>query len=359
MSNMTKYCPACGTENPDEAAFCVKCGKPVPTVQLQPQPQPEPQPEPAPAEKKKGVPLVVKILVPVAALMVLSVVAVVLIVLGAANASNKMNNADYWDIGKDHIPTVKLVLGAQRKISGTSTSTSNGVTTKTITYQVAGKDQNKDMLAYVRYLLDKEDFAALEDADFSAPAAKASLARNSKDAGQQLVLTVSYDTKGYVLSFVKQKGEVTQNTAPADQPEPPNDNEEMLGKFAFTPQPGWKLDDAYDYPAYTKGSATFTMVICSYDEASEGTPQAFTQMNRDTLKDSPDVKQLTDVTEATVAGLETWEYGFSSGGRVTHVLYVFDGDTMYDIECSAYDADYQTLETEFTDMLDSIRQAGE
>ncbi|BCU68924.1 zinc ribbon domain-containing protein [Stygiolobus caldivivus] len=42
---MTKYCPKCGTPNPDEAVFCGKCGFRFPPIQ-QPTPLPQ-QPQPA------------------------------------------------------------------------------------------------------------------------------------------------------------------------------------------------------------------------------------------------------------------------------------------------------------------------
>jgi len=65
-------------------------------------------------------------------------------------------NADYYKLGKDRIPSIKLVVD-KRPVEKVETATSGGLTTQTIAYSNV-KNPTDDLAKYVRYLIDNKDF---------------------------------------------------------------------------------------------------------------------------------------------------------------------------------------------------------
>lgn len=227
---MANFCMSCGAPVAPDAKFCILCGQtleqeqpdiqhetapeirpmeyPVEQQQVQYQPLHPQQPYPqAVAKKKSKLPLILGI---AGGAVVLIILTVVLLLRGASNALNNMAKANYYEIGSDEVSSIKLALGEQRTIAGISTSTRNGVTTKEITYSVDGVDQNEDMIAYMNYLRE-EDFLLLTDVDFSGPEGEGELGRNSIDAGYSILVQLEYDDTGYVITLIRQKGEIKSN----------------------------------------------------------------------------------------------------------------------------------------------------
>lgn len=91
----TKICPRCGNQVADGAKFCVRCGALMPQWNQQGQRAPQNQQSP----KKKGVPLAVKILVPVLLLL--------LLICGGAfllyNHQPKVRIKKYMDLGQKYL----------------------------------------------------------------------------------------------------------------------------------------------------------------------------------------------------------------------------------------------------------------
>ena len=234
---MAKICTNCGASLSDTAKFCNGCGtnqdntvpdqqpQPAPPVQQQHQQpqqpyqqpqQPQPfiqqqqyQPNSPPAvktKKKRRIPLFVKIIGIIVLLIAVGITAAVVIVNGAG----KM---DYFKFGDDQIPSVKLALGEERKLTGTSSSAAlGGGQTKVFTYQVSGSDQSTDMIYYLTYLREKDGFLLLTDYDFTGSEGTCVVGRNSVDTGYIIQLQIDYDRSGYTISLLKQKGEITPNT---------------------------------------------------------------------------------------------------------------------------------------------------
>ena len=263
---MAKFCTNCGMSLSDTANFCNGCGTKqddAPPVQQQPIQQPQPallvqqqleqhqqtqqaqpiiqpqlqhqqqsampeqqqplsqqsqqpliqqqqyEPYTPPAvktKKKRRIPLVVKIIGIVVILIAAGITAVVVSLNGAGKK-------DYYKLGNDQIPSVKLALAEERKLTGTSSSSAlGGVSTKVITYQVSGSEQNADMVNYLTYLRDKDGFLLLTGYDFNGPKGTCVVGRNSVDAGYEIQLQIEYDRSGYTISLLKQKGEITANT---------------------------------------------------------------------------------------------------------------------------------------------------
>jgi len=236
---MAKFCPNCGTGLADAANFCAGCGAQLASTPTQPAPQPvqypqqpqyqpypqqpyPPAPPPAPVKKKrKGLKIFLGIVGGLAGL-----VAVILVV--ALAATGGVAKKDYYTVGGDKIPSVKLALGGERKVTGVSTSASNGVTIKEYRYSAPDVDQALEMSQYLAHLR-RQGFLLLTDADFNAPEAWCKVGRNSKDSGYQVVVQIEYDTAGYVITIVKESGSVTPNE-PAD--EKPTLPEQTAAPFA-------------------------------------------------------------------------------------------------------------------------------
>jgi len=196
----------------------------------QPYPQQPYAPAPAPAQKKskKGLAIALTVI----AAFIVGVVAIAIAVTGGAAKK------DYYVLGKDQIPSVKLVLGEVRKIASSNTATQNGATMKEYRYNEPGRDQAYEMSTYLTYLRG-EGFLLLTDADFYADEAWCKVARNSVDAGYWVVVQIEYDTKGYVITLLKEQGEVVplgeDPVIPGgEDPEPPEQTTAAPGGTAHT-----------------------------------------------------------------------------------------------------------------------------
>ena len=407
---MAKFCTSCGTQNSDEAGFCAACGHPFepapvaaaaaapsqppapePVVQPQPpQPVPEPQPEPQPAapvvppqpapaasapaappflpvapapapQKKRRVPLAVKIIIPIAVLLILGVVGVVLAVTIPLSNATK---ADYYTIGADQIPSVKLALGQTRKVTSVSTSTSGGVTTKVIKYQVSGTTQNKDMSAYMVYLHDKGGFYTLTDIDFSPASATGGLGRNSKDDGQELLLQIEYDTSGYTITIIKQKGEITPNggidtSNSGDDSTSNNDQSSTTTTTNKTPalviESGWIREESSDPPVWNKGDARISLSINDVSGSTQ-THQQWVQARIVDAKARYGADQVSDAYKGTLDNLEAWQFSYTDGALAFRQVFIFDTDakTMYEIDTHSRLDDKEEISTEIEDTIDSF-----
>ncbi|MCL2321174.1 MAG: zinc ribbon domain-containing protein [Oscillospiraceae bacterium] len=211
----TKICPNCGFQNDGEANICTSCGHtleqevPLQTTQVlfsntqpaQPFYQTFNQPVTEMPNERRRIPLFIKILGGFACF-------VIVIVIIAAFITGNVAKADFYKIGSDQIPSVKLVLGEERKVTGTSTSTSNGITTNIIEYQVPGGNQNKDMIQYFNYLMNNDGFLPLVDIDFNGPSGTGEFGRNSIESGKAVIMQINYDLNGYTIKIDRGEGNV-------------------------------------------------------------------------------------------------------------------------------------------------------
>jgi len=377
---MAKFCTSCGTQNSDDAGFCVACGHPFEQAPVAAPPQQVPQPAPPapqppvqpvapvapvqqpyppttlapqPAPKKKGrVPLAVKIIVPIGVVLIAIVVGIVLAVsIPLSNATK----ADYYTLGADQIPSVKLALGQTRKVVSTSTSISGGVTTKVIKYQVSGTSQNKDMSTYMVYLHDKDGFYTLTDIDFSPASATGGLGRNSKDSGQELLLQIEYDTSGYTITIVKEKGKITPNGAGDTTNGDQSSSTTGTRTPAIVPESGWIRDDSSDPPVWNKGDASLSLSVNDVSGVTQ-THQQWVQARMDDMKAVYGDAQVSDSYKGTLGGLEAWQFGYTDGTLAFREVFIFDtdGKTMYEIDTHSPVDDTEELSTEIEDTIDSF-----
>lgn len=318
---------------------------------------------------KHGLPGLVKALI-------IIVVVIALAVGGVLIAANRIlagaAKADYYTIGNDKMPSVKLVVGSGPKLVRTGTSTSGDVTTNTYQYQTSG-DQGQDMSDYAAYLHDQDHFLTVTSLDFSGPTGDGSLARNSVDSGQILIAQLKYDTTGYVVTIVKQSGSVTANT-PTPEPTTPTDSattapsspdetdgtDDPSNPFAWqpsiTPANGWAVDTDFEAPAWTNGDAELIILVADVSDIGMS-PFDYTQAMCNMMQDMPNADEISSVGPATVGGgYEAWQYSYLDTGDNTRYwsIYIFDTPVMYDVEVFMPDSQADALTPEIWHMLNTF-----
>lgn len=137
------------------------------------------------------------------ALRVMACVFVLAILAGAMGCAS---NKEEYKLGDDVIKSVTAVVG-ERKANSVSTSTSNGITTKSTGY--LSDTVTDDLIAYTEYLRGEGGFALTQDMDLSVVPSTVHLAKESVDEGKIIMMTIEYDAFGYTI--ILQKGEGTLN----------------------------------------------------------------------------------------------------------------------------------------------------
>ncbi|MCL2517234.1 MAG: zinc ribbon domain-containing protein [Oscillospiraceae bacterium] len=210
---MAKFCTNCGASLGDATKFCNKCGAkqddapPVQQAQPQYQQQQTYQQPYAPTRKKSKLPI---ILVIVGVVMVAVIVGVVLLINSVLGILSNTAKADYYEMGKDRIPSVKYVLGEERKVTGVNTSANGKATSREIIYGVPGSERRDELYQYYRYLVESDGFYNLTDIDFNSEnSGVVVVGRNSVESGYEIQMQLKYDTDGYTLTILKQPGGIT------------------------------------------------------------------------------------------------------------------------------------------------------
>ncbi|MCL2463368.1 MAG: hypothetical protein FWF44_11930, partial [Defluviitaleaceae bacterium] len=157
-------------------------------------------------------------------------VVVVIIVIGQTGGSINASQ-DYFTLGPDQVPSMKLVLGEERKISSSSSSVSNGTRTIVVKYKV-DDNQSADLKKYTDALVNDYKFISTAPYDLSGSSGKEiKFAKESKEAGHIVLIQIDYGTSGYDLTIKQGQGKLTvhENETPDDTPKPPppEDDEEI------------------------------------------------------------------------------------------------------------------------------------
>ncbi|MDR2687182.1 MAG: zinc ribbon domain-containing protein [Oscillospiraceae bacterium] len=119
------------------------------------------------------------------------------------------DTADYFFIGPDKVPTVNKAVG-YRKSPSSATSTWMGAINIQVDY--LSDSPGEDTYNYVLYLQDNDGFVCLADVDtFATPEGEAIFGRNSVEAGQRLIMTVTWDSGGYNVHLQRAEGEIVPN----------------------------------------------------------------------------------------------------------------------------------------------------
>lgn len=138
--------------------------------------------------------------------MVLAGAAALIAVLATGNTAKQ----DFIKIGADDVPSVKLIIGEERKITSVSTTTENGVTKKIIKYKVSER-QNREMQKYAETLIsDYGYYYVYSDNDFSGTSGiDLQLVKASVEADHILYVRIDYDREGYTVMITRGRGTLT------------------------------------------------------------------------------------------------------------------------------------------------------
>ena len=203
---------------------------------------------PAAAVKKRKIPRFAKILIGFGAGGI--AVALVVIFLILPMLMQSAANIDYYEVAGDKVPSIKLVLGEERKVRGTSSSVdTNGVNKKQYDY-TASADIRGDLAAYTAYLREKDGFVFITPADLTAETGKGiQLVRNSVTAGNMVVVQIDYDRNGFSITVMRGKGDAGDYGGGSPSPSPPlspspavtspspgGDNGDTPGPMSYTVQ---------------------------------------------------------------------------------------------------------------------------
>lgn len=135
------------------------------------------------------------------------VLACVLLLNGCGALSDAAELTEY-DFGTDKIPSVNAVIGAERKVTGVSTGTSNGTQYKAYTYETGSMQE--DLTTYLGSLMDA-GWIPIADFNLNDGTGEALLAIESADAGKILVLTATFEQGKYEIKTEKAEGTLTLN----------------------------------------------------------------------------------------------------------------------------------------------------
>ncbi|MCL1913537.1 MAG: hypothetical protein FWG10_06625 [Eubacteriaceae bacterium] len=155
---------------------------------------------PEPAVKKKIGKKFLKTLGIAAAVLVIALVFII-------NSLKNTANADFYKLGKDRIPSIKLVCG-ERESGKIEKSASGGITT--ITIEHTSGNPVDDLLKYTNRLTSIEDFVFTTEFNPTASQGSIQLATDSVDNGKIILIDFDYGDTGYTITIRKGKGTLSR-----------------------------------------------------------------------------------------------------------------------------------------------------
>lgn len=141
--------------------------------------------------------------------MLKKTIAIVSLLLASAFLLTACGNAaklTEYDFGDDKIPSVNAVIGEERKVSGVSAGTSNGVQYKEYTYETASMVD--DLAKYTGYLR-SNGWLVTESYDFTSGKGGAQLAAESASAGKILIMSIAFESSRYTIRIEKVGGSLS------------------------------------------------------------------------------------------------------------------------------------------------------
>ena len=141
--------------------------------------------------------------------VLLTVAVVIIVATTVGNITSSTANSDFFTVGIDEVPSVKLILGEVRDVISVSKSTSSGVVEMVVKYSVSS-NQNEEMFVYATALCDDYEYYRLNDNNFERSTGRDfQFATESVEDGYIVIVTIDYDTSGYTLTITRSSGTLT------------------------------------------------------------------------------------------------------------------------------------------------------
>ena len=154
-----------------------------------------------------------------AVVAIIAAVVVVAAILGIS-ATGKAADRDFFKIGADEVPSVKLALGEKRDISNLKTGTTETGREMVINYKVS-EGQGDDMGIYAKALMDDYGYINTTPYDFTGSRGSGfEFAKESVMDGYVVLVRIDYDTSGYDLTLMVSAGELIVDEPPDDPGDP-------------------------------------------------------------------------------------------------------------------------------------------
>ena len=141
----------------------------------------------------------------------LTLVVIVLVVTGLVTSGSLVAvrtirggvaNLDSYGLGPDTVPSVKQVLGGERKMLSHSVTDLPETSEWVIRYQPVA-DHMDEWSGYISYLVDKEQFEIVQSDNLTATTGVVGLAKPSATDGFYLYLQIWWDESGYTMTILR------------------------------------------------------------------------------------------------------------------------------------------------------------
>jgi len=114
---------------------------------------------------------------------------------------------DHYELGPDLVPSVKLVLGGERRVVSSSITTVRDSSEWVIRYQPA-PGQPTEWSQYLDYLIGVDGFELLRRDKPTDPVGVAVLTKPSVEAGFSIYIQIQWDATGYTLTALRSRESV-------------------------------------------------------------------------------------------------------------------------------------------------------
>ena len=138
-----------------------------------------------------------------ASIIVLTI-ATAFLLAGCGNAAKLTE----YDFGTDKVPSVNAVIGEERKVTGVSTGTENGVRYKQYTYET--ETMVEDLSTYY-YSLSELGWIVTKDFNLNVRNGEMQLGKESADKGKILIISVDFAPSQYAIRINKLDGTLEIN----------------------------------------------------------------------------------------------------------------------------------------------------
>ncbi|MCL1923626.1 MAG: hypothetical protein FWG15_07225 [Propionibacteriaceae bacterium] len=246
--------------------------------------------------------------------------------------------ADFYDVGQDKIPSVKHVLGSPRTVTDADVMDwGHGTIYIDLQFQaLGGTDPREDMKNYIHYLVDEEGFELTQYPNSQNNYGITILWRLSESTRSLLEVEVQFTDSTFSLYLSGYSDYEISETG---------SDEETSGSFSdidYVLPPGWVNIKHLSLQAYRHGSARIA-ITNTYTSGPD--KAAYMEERRAALIDNQVATDLGPVSTVSVAKQDGWRFTYSDIRKNEEVIVVafFKDYIEYDIQCSAPRGDPQLL----------------
>jgi len=279
----------------------------------------------------------------------LGVLAVIALIISAAIPKRVENVAaqDYYFMGEDKVPSVKLIIG-QRDIGSFSENALGGASKQIIKYNVT-ETPSEEISLYGKALTEDYSYLDISGIAFDGLTGSESLyAKESVDETKLIIVQIDHDSKGYTLTLYKVDRELV-------------DDYLQRKEFAIVPATSWEIINSAEYIGYESlTAATNTAELFLYTIQRNNPSQAkhYLDVAFEMIKRQYPGGVFGAVTNSTVNGFPAIEFTFThtidNAYYKQKEIFLYYGTCVYNIKCRASADQWAAAEDDFQIMINSF-----